>query len=156
MTTADMLTAIQHTLASDARLLSWCQQHAGALPTVQIDFDEDERLQPDSPALVILAVQQQHNIQQRRNLFTVKMVAIVRNETITRSSHQAQLADGASVTVPLRVFEGRLVAEGLREQAVSALYRGRLGKVTMESDSFSHTYFPSYYAPLEVTIEEQM
>lgn len=155
MTTAELLERLQQILATDAELLTWCQQHLGALPTVQIDYDEEQELEADCyPFLGILAVKHQGGINSPQQQWTVPMVAVVRRSELTAAIVTTEI-DGQSVEVRTRTFTGRLQAEGLREQAIAALYRGRLGKVQLDSENLSHTYHPKFLSPFTVTITQQ-
>jgi hypothetical protein len=157
MTTAELLEKVQQVLAEDLDLIAWCLANCEAPPTVQIDFDEQQEL-PDTcyPFIGILSVTHDNRIHQRSNIWTLRLVAAVRNGELEQHTTALELPDGESYQVKTRTYPGRLLAEGLREQAVISLYKGRLGKVTQGSDDMSHTYHPKFYSPFTITIEERI
>ncbi len=153
MDTATLLETVRDALAADVTLLAWCRDQLGAAPTIQLDFDEEQELDTDCyPFVGILTVQHDGDIQQRRNKFTLRMLAAVRKSDLNGETRTVDLG-GSSATVRVRTYTGRLQAEALREQVIAALYRARLGKVSIGSDDMSHTYHPRFYSPFTVTVE---
>ena len=156
MQTDAMLQKIQNALASDVEFIAWCVATLGAAPTIQIDFDEEQELDVSCyPFVGILSVKHDGRIQQRENVYVVKIVAATRDSALTESAVTVALESG-DVSVKTRTYPGRLQAEALREQAIFALYRGQLGKVDIGSDDMSHTYHPKFYSPFTITIEERI
>lgn len=153
MTTAELLEKVRDVLATDENLLRYCRDDIGVMPTIQIDFDEEQELDVDCyPFIGVLSVTHDGNIKQRRDTFTLRLMVATRKGDLTATTADVDL-DGATVTVKKRAYPGRLQAETLREKAIEALYRGQIGKVTVGSDDMSHTYHPKFYSPFTVTIE---
>ena len=151
-----MLEKIQGVLAADAGFVGWCMAELGAAPTIQIDFDEEQELEADCyPFIGVLAISHQGDIHRRDNVFTVRMIAAVKQAELTKETRSV-MVDGTEVSVNIRTYPGRLRAEALRERAILALYEGRLGKVTIGSEDMSHTYHPKFYSPFTLTIEERI
>jgi hypothetical protein len=157
VTTAQMLEKVQHALSTDTDLIRWCLENCDAPPTIQIDFDEQQEL-PDTcyPFVGILAVSHDNRIHQRSNIWTLRLVASVRHGELSQQTITVALPDDESYSVKKRTYPGRLLAEGLREQAVVSLFKAQLGKLTQGSDDMSHTYHPKFYSPFTITIEERI
>jgi hypothetical protein len=156
MTTAEVLQAIQQALATDIEFLTWCRATLGAMPTVQIDFDEEKELEADCyPFIGILAVAHDGAINSPQQSWSVTMLAAVRRAELTAATVSTDLGDDDVVLVRTRTHPGRLQAETLREQAIAALYRGKLGKVAINSDKLDHSYHPKFYSPFIATITQQ-
>lgn len=156
MTTAEMLEKVRDVVAQDADFVRFCRDQLGALPTVQIDFDEEQELGVECyPFIGILSVKHNQDIRRKDNSFTLRILAAVRQPELLEEAVSVDLG-GESVEVKTRTYPGRLQAEALREQAMLALYRGKLGKVDTGSDDMSHTYHPKFYSPFTVTIEERI
>lgn len=156
MTTAEMLEKVRDVVAQDVDFVRFCRDQLGTLPTVQIDFDEEQELGVECyPFVGIMAVKHSGAIQQKENIFTLRLLAAVRQPDLIAASVAVDLG-GEIVQVKTRTYPGRLKAEALREQAILALYRGKLGKVDTNSDDMSHTYHPKFYSPFTVTIEERI
>jgi hypothetical protein len=155
MTTAELLQRIQQILATDVEFLTWCRDTLGAIPTVQIDFDEEKELEVDCyPFIGILAVQHDGAITKPEQSWTVSMLAAVRRTELTAATVETDLG-GETVQVRTRTYTGRLQVETLREQTIAALYRGRLGKVVIDSNHMEHSYHPKFFSPFTVTITQQ-
>ena len=155
MTTAELLEHIQLILATDVAFLTWCRDTLGAMPTVQIDFDEEKELEVDCyPFVGILAVQHDGAITKPEQSWAVSMLVAVRRAELTATTVHTSIGDDI-VQVRTRTYTGRLQAETLREQTIAALYRGRLGKVAVDSNHLEHSYHPKFLSPFTVTITQQ-
>ncbi|MCK9172005.1 MAG: hypothetical protein RBR03_09095 [Desulfuromonas thiophila] len=153
MTTATALEAVRDCLATDATFIGWCTANLGRAPLIQVDYDEETELElEDYPFIGIISVQHSGDITQRRTSFNMRLLAAVRSANRVSASHNVTTENG-QVTVRTATYSGRLAAEDLREQAIAALYRGRLGKISIGSDDMSHTYHPKFYSPFTVTLE---
>jgi hypothetical protein len=153
--TAELLQKIQAALTADLDLLRYCRDEIGRLPTVQIDFDEEQELDVSCyPFIGILTVKPDTDIRNQTPITTLGMLAAVRNSAVVVDSVAIEL-DGELVAVPRRTYPGRLQAETLREKALLALFRAKLGKIVVSGDALSHTYHPKFYSPFTVTIEER-
>lgn len=154
--TAEMLTAVRNALAADVELVSWCVEKFGQPPTIQIDFDEEASIDADSyPFIGILAVAHHTAINAPEQGWTIPMLAAVRKPGVTVSSASLDIGADEAVSVPLRTYEGRGLAETLREKALAALFRGRIGKITVAGDDMSHTYHPRFFSPFTINVTTQ-
>lgn len=156
MTTAEMLQKIQLSLATDPELVGYCVDALGSVPTIQIDFDEEQELDLDCyPFIGLLAPGHTGDIHRRENRFDLHVIVAVRKSDISTQGHSVPLTD-RTVQSKTRTYTGRLQAEDLREQTIAALYRGRLGKISVDSKPFEHTHYPKFYSPFTVIIEERI
>ena len=143
MPTAELLTTIRDALAGDAALVAWCQTTFSATPVIQIDFDDQQDIE-EFPLIALVQIGQEDGLMSPRKIWTINGTVFVRN-----TARAAATVNGCKTLT----YTGRLEAEGLREQTVAALYRARIGKITVQGDAMSHTFHPKYVSPFIFTIE---
>lgn len=154
--TAALLAALRNALAADVDLVSWCVEHFGRPPTIQIDFDEEDSIDADSyPFIGMLAVAHHTAINAAEQAWTIPMIAAVHKTGVTISTATLDIGASEAVSVPLRTYEGRALAETLREKALAAIFRGRIGKITVSGDDMSHTYHPRFFSPFTINVTTQ-
>lgn len=150
MTSDQLLTTLQAALAADQILVDWCVANVGNQPTIQIDYDEDRQLESDLYPLVSLAnIVGAGRIADPRKEWQLSILVAVRNAVVQDEVHGTT---GARV----RTYAGRLLAEGLRDQVVEALYRAKIGRVAVKDDAGSRTYVPLFYTVFQATISNIM
>ncbi len=146
MTSDQLLITIQAILAADQVLVDWCLTNIGQVPTIQIDYDEDRQLDDESYPLVSLAtIAGAGRIADPLRNWQLGILVAVRDISV-------QVETDGTTGAKLRTYTGRLLVEGLRDQVVEALYRSRIGRVSVKDEAGSRTYVPRFYAVLQATI----
>ena len=146
MTSDQLLIFIQSYLAGDQVLVDWCLDNIGQLPTIQVDYDEDRQLDDESYPLISLAtIAGSGRIADPLRNWQMGILVAVRDAAVSSS---IDAVTGAR----LRTYPGRLLVEGLRDQVVEALYRSKIGRVSVKDEAGSRTYVPRFYAVLQATI----
>ena len=146
MTSDQLLIFIQSYLAGDQVLVDWCLDNIGQLPTIQVDYDEDRQLDDESYPLISLAtIAGSGRIADPLRNWQMGILVAVRDAAVSSS---IDAVTGAR----LRTYPGRLLVEGLRDQVVEALYRSKIGRVSVKDEAGSRTYVPRFYAVFQATI----
>lgn len=150
MTSDQLLTTLQTALAADQVLVDWCVANIGKQPTIQIDYDEDRQLDSDIYPLISLAtIAGTGRIADPRKEWQLSILVAVRNAAVLDEIH-------GTTGARLRTYSGRLLAEGLRDQVVEALYRAKIGRVEVKDETGSRTYVPLFYAVFQASISNIM
>ena len=146
MTSDQLLTFIQSYLAGDQVLVDWCLANIGQVPTIQIDYDEDRQLDDESyPLISLVTIAGTGRIADPLRNWQLGILVAVRDAAVSSS---IDAVTGAR----LRTYPGRLLVEGLRDQVVEALYRSKIGRVSVKDEAGSRTYVPRFYAVFQATI----
>ena len=143
MTTSELLTTLRDALAADDTLKSWCTSNIGSAPAIQIDFDDQLDIE-DYPLIAFIQISHDDGIVSPRNIWTLNGSVFVKNSDRTETT-----TNGCKTIT----YDGRLDCEGLREQTIAAIYRAKVGKVTVQSEAMSHTFHPRYVSPFILTID---
>jgi len=146
MTSDQLLTVIQSHLAGDQVLVDWCLANIDQVPTIQIDYDEDRQLDDESyPLISLVTIAGTGRIADPLRNWQLGILVAVRDAAVSSS---IDAVTGAR----LRTYPGRLLVEGLRDQVVEALYRSKIGRVSVKDEAGSRTYVPRFYAVFQATI----
>jgi len=143
MTTSEILTTLRDALAADDVFVAWCQDNIGSAPAIQIDFDDQQEID-DFPMVAFIQISQDDGLLGARQQWTVTGSVFVKNNGRTQTT-----SNGCK----LITYDGRLECEGLREAAIAAIYRAKIGKIVIKGESMSHTYHPRYISPFIIQIE---
>ena len=143
MTTVELLEALRDSLAADDTLVDWCVANVGVKPTIQIDFDDQQEIE-SFPLISFVQISHDQAVTGPRDRWTVNGSVFVRNTAKVETT-----SNGCTLVT----YSGRLDAEGLREQVLAAIYRAKVGNVTVKGEVMSHTYHPRYVSPFVIEIE---
>lgn len=144
MTTAEILIALRDGLAADATLKAWCETELGAAPTIQLGFDDEGEVDA-FPMIAVTRPLQTDGVISPRQAWSFAVLCLAKNPDRTT----ATTAGCKTIT-----YDGLLEVEGLREQAVAALFRLKLGQLKIRPQEIDHTYHPRYVAAFILDLEK--
>jgi hypothetical protein len=143
----DLITQMLAALAADEIWLAWCRDNLGAMPRVVYEPKLPTRAIPDVmyPFVFLYALRQTGPVAASLEIG----VGLRDADTAWSSEDRNPVVHGAAQTVTVEVCQAQLRASAMFHEAVSALYRAKLGSVNLDGETGTvnlDPYFEAYGA----------